>query len=81
MKSIAGNGATIIAGTMLFTMARGIATTTGTGATGTSTIAIITTGVAIRSASTMTNRGTLPGETPAAAMTMTDRDAGLLMFA
>ena len=66
---------------MPFTMARGITTTTGTGTTGASTIAITTTGVATRSENTVMNRGTARGATPAGTMTTTERDTGLLTFA
>ena len=80
-KSTAGSGATLITGTVSFTTARGITTTSGTGVTGTSKIAITTIVAATRSENTVTNRGTSPGVTTAVIVTTTKRIAGLLMFA
>ena len=57
---------------MLFTMVRGITTTSGTGTTGTNTIAITAIGATTRSENTVTIRGISPGATPAVIVTTTE---------
>jgi hypothetical protein len=80
-KSTAGSGASIIAVNMLFTMDPGITTTSGTGTTGTNTIAITAIGATTRSENTVTNRGASPGASLAVIVTTTEWHTGLLMFA
>jgi hypothetical protein len=58
----------------------GITTTSGTGTTGTNTIAIIAIGAITLSENTVTNRGASPGASRVVIVTTTEWHAGLLMF-